>query len=129
MDMATRSSPSCASFDTPVPMDDVAMVVPGRLGEGRSLQAALTLAGGAAWLAWQIEAHEVNADETRYQLSRIAEDLARFGSRFPEPLRLCVQQALDEAQSAAADNDLASVAGAARRIRMILDRYRSTNQA
>jgi hypothetical protein len=129
LDMATRSSPSCAGFGTPVPMDDVAIALPSHIGERRSVQAALALAGAAAWLAWQIETHEVNVDEARYQLDGIADDFARFRGRFPEPVQLCVRRALDDAQSAATGEDLSAAADAARRIRVVLDRYRSVNQA
>jgi hypothetical protein len=122
--MATQLSPAFAGFDD-VPANDV-MGGPSEISAthaARSAQAAIEVAGRAAWLTWQIDAHEVNMHEARYQLSGIADDLARLGDRFPEDLRTRVMADFAAAQSASNDDDLAVMSAATRQIRLTLEQF------
>jgi hypothetical protein len=127
--MATRASQQFSGFDEAVPADDV---MGGSLQRSSTrvpaaAQAAIEIAGRAAWLAWQISAHEVNVREARHQLSGIAEDLARFGDRFPDELRAQVLAAFENAQSSATNEDLSGVANATRQIRVAMEQYHNAS--
>jgi hypothetical protein len=117
--------PTFAGFDDTVPANDVTGG-PSEISvthKAHSAQAAIEVAGRAAWLTWQIDAQEVNLHEARYQLSGIADDLARFEDRFPEDLRTRVMADFAAAQSASNDNDLAAMAAATRQIRLTLEQF------
>jgi hypothetical protein len=123
--MATQLSQPHVGFDEAVPANDV-MGGPSRIvatASPRSAQAAIEVAARAAWLHWQIDAQEVNMDEARYQLSGIADDLARFKDRLPEDLLARVLADFAAAQSASANNDLSAVAAATRQIRLTLEQF------
>lgn len=123
--MATQLSQPFDGCDQTVPANDVmggsAELVGTRTA--RSAQAAIEVAGRAAWLTWQIDADEVNLDEARYQLSGIADDLARFEDRFPDELSNRVMADFAAAQSASTDNNLAAMAAATRRIRLTMEQF------
>lgn len=128
--MATQLSQPFDGFDETVPANDVAggsveIVAP---HTARSAHAAIEVAGRAAWLTWQIDAQEVNMDEARYQLSGIADDLARFDDRFPADLRTSVMADFAAAQSASANDDLAAMAAATRQIRLTMEQFHKAAQ-
>lgn len=127
--MATRPSHDYCGFDEAVPADDVMGGSLDRSGQrtAAAAKAAIEIAGRAAWLAWQISAQEVNVREARYQLSGIADDLARFGDRFPDELRTQVLAAFKTAQSSAANEDLSGVAKATRQIRVTMEQYHNAS--
>jgi hypothetical protein len=125
--MATSLRPSHASFDAPVPFDDVPTddVTMQRTGLPAT-RIVVEIGGSAAWLAWQIDAGEVLVHEARTQLQGIGSSLERYRGRMPDAFRDRMIGALRRAHAAADQDDLHAVAASAREIRALAEQYRAT---
>jgi hypothetical protein len=123
--MATPLLQRDSDMDETVPANDVTDGVStlASLDKPKAANAAIEIAGRAAWLAWQIDAEEVNLDEARYQLSGIGEDLGRYKERLPAHLISRVMADYSAARSASQNKDLAGMSAATRQIRLTMEQF------